>query len=361
MTTFIYYKELKLHLVRKSNFFNRGDYLAFKDLFKFNKDKTTFIFVGGKGGVGKTSISSATALWLANKGKKTLIVSTDPAHSLSDSLEVPIGAYPREIKTNLYAVEIDPDEAMAQKQSQLEAQKASSSPDALGGLDFLTDQMDLASSSPGADEAAAFEVFLSVMTSNEYDVVVFDTAPTGHTLRLLTFPEIMDSWVGKIMLAKTKLGSVANSLKNILPFMDAVDDPQTTEDLKRTKEQIDEAKKVLSDPDRTTFKMVVIPEEMSIYESERALETLEKNNMAVDSVIVNQVMPDICDCDFCHSRFKLQQKRLALIDQKFANQVVAQVPLFKDEVKGQDKLLNLAEILYEGKDNDEVTQEAIQL
>lgn len=176
--------------------------MAFKDLFKFNKDKTTFIFVGGKGGVGKTSISSATALWLANQGKKTLIVSTDPAHSLSDSLEVPIGAYPREIKTNLYAVEIDPDEAMAQKQSQLEAQKASSSPDALGGLDFLTDQLDLASSSPGADEAAAFEVFLSVMTSNEYDVVVFDTAPTGHTLRLLTFPEIMDSWVGKIMLAK---------------------------------------------------------------------------------------------------------------------------------------------------------------
>ena len=107
--------------------------------------------------------------------------------------------------------------------------------------------------------------------------------------------------------------------------------------------------------------MVVIPEEMSIYESERALEALEKNEMNVDSVIVNQVMPDICDCDFCHSRHKLQQKRLALIDQKFANQHVAEVPLFKDEVKGQDKLLNLAHILYDDKDNDEVTQEAIQL
>ena len=93
--------------------------MAFKDYFKFNKDKTTFIFVGGKGGVGKTSVSSATALWLAEQGKKTLIVSTDPAHSLADSLEVPIGSYPREIKTNLFAVEIDPDEAMAQKQAQL--------------------------------------------------------------------------------------------------------------------------------------------------------------------------------------------------------------------------------------------------
>ena len=160
----------------------------------------------------------------------------------------------------------------------------------------------------------------------------------------------MDSWVGKAMMAKAKLGSVANSLKNIMPFMDAVDNPQTAEDLKRTKEQIDEAKKVLSDPDRTSFN-----------ESERALEALEKNEMNVDSVIVNQVMPDICDCDFCHSRHKLQQKRLALIDQKFANQHVAEVPLFKDEVKGQDKLLNLAHILYDDKDNDEVTQEAIQL
>ena len=335
--------------------------MAFRDYFKFNKDKTTFIFVGGKGGVGKTSISSATALWLAEQGKKTLVVSTDPAHSLSDSLEVPIGHYPREIKTNLYAVEIDPDEAMAEKQNALEAQKDTASGDMLGGLDFLTDQMDLASSSPGADEVAAFEVFLSVMTSNEYDVVVFDTAPTGHTLRLLSFPEVMDSWVGKLMKAKAALGNATNALKNIIPFMDADEDIQTRQELEETKKQIDEAKAVLSDPDRTTFKMVVIPEEMSIYESERAIEALNKYNITTDSIIVNQVMPDISDCDFCHSRYMLQQKRLALIDQKFSNQVVAEVPLFKDEVKGQEKLLKLAEILYEGKDNDEVQHNVIQL
>ena len=337
--------------------------MAFRDHFRFNKDKTTFIFIGGKGGVGKTSVSSATALWLAEQGKKTLIVSTDPAHSLSDSLEVPIGGYPREIKTNLYAVEIDPDVAMAQKQAQLEAEKAANPQDDGGllGMDFLSDQLDMASSSPGADEAAAFEMFMAVMNSDEYDVVVFDTAPTGHTLRLLSFPEVMDSWVGKMMMFKAKLGTATTALKKIMPFMDAVDDPQTSEDLKRTKEQIDKAKVVLSDPDRTTFKMVVIPEEMSIYESERALEALGKHDITVDSVIVNQVMPDICDCDFCHSRHKLQQKRLALIDQKFPEQEIAQVPLFKDEVKGQEKLLNLAHILYDDGDNDEFVQDAIQL
>jgi arsenite-transporting ATPase len=228
-------------------------------------------------------------------------------------------------------------------------------------MDFLSDQLDMASSSPGADEAAAFEPFMGVMNSEEYDVVVFDIAPTGHTLRLLSFPEVMDSWVGKMMMLKAKLGSATNALRKIMPFMDEVDNPQTSEDLKRTKEQIDQAKEILSNPDRTTFKMVVIPEEMSIYESERALEALGKHDITVDSVIVNQVMPDICDCDFCHSRHKLQQKRLALIDQKFPDQHVAQVPLFKDEVKGQEKLLKLAHILYDDEDNDEVTQEAIQL
>ena len=335
--------------------------MAFKDIFKFKKGQTTFIFVGGKGGVGKTSISSATALWLANQGKKTLIVSTDPAHSLSDSLEVTIGHYPVQINENLYAVEIDPDKAMEEKQRDLESRKSMASPEQLMGLDFLGEQMDLASASPGADEAAAFEVFLSVMTSNEYDVVVFDTAPTGHTLRLLSFPEVMDSWVGKLMKAKAALGNATNALKNIIPFMDADEDIQTRQELENTKKQIDEAKAVLSDPERTTFKMVVIPEEMSIYESERAIEALNKYDITTNSIIVNQVMPDISDCDFCHSRYMLQQKRLALIDQKFKDQVVAQVPLFKDEVKGQEKLLKLAEILYEGKDNDEVKPNVIQL
>ena len=335
--------------------------MAFKDIFKFKQGQTTFIFVGGKGGVGKTSISSATALWLANQGKKTLIVSTDPAHSLSDSLEVTIGHYPVQINENLFAVEIDPDKAMEEKQRALESKKSMASADQLMGLDFLGEQLDLASASPGADEAAAFEVFLSVMTSNEYDVVVFDTAPTGHTLRLLSFPEVMDSWVGKLMKAKAALGNATNALKNIIPFMDADEDIQTRQELEETKKQIDEAKAVLSDPDRTTFKMVVIPEEMSIYESERAIEALNKYDITTDSIIVNQVMPDISDCDFCHSRYMLQQKRLALIDQKFSDQVVAEVPLFKDEVKGQEKLLKLAEILYEGKDNDEVQQNVIQL
>ena len=334
--------------------------MEIKDIIKFKDDKTTFIFVGGKGGVGKTSISAATALWTAKKGKKTLIVSTDPAHSLSDSLETNISHYPVLIRENLYAVEIDPNIAMEQKQAELDSQKSVASPDQAMGLDILGDQLDLASSAPGADEAAAFDVFLQVMTTNEYDIVVFDTAPTGHTLRLLSFPELMESWVGKMINVKTKLGSFTNAFKNLIPFMDG-DDPGATEDLEETKRKIDEAKIVLSNPDQTTFKMVVIPEEMSIYESERAIEALTKFNMTTDSIIVNQIMPDIDNCDFCKSRYSLQQKRLSLIHQKFQDKTIAEIPLFKEEVKGIKKLDELAKVLYEGKPHDEIEKDAILL
>ncbi|MCL2687730.1 MAG: arsenical pump-driving ATPase GET3 [Methanobrevibacter sp.] len=335
--------------------------MGFRDLFTFKKGETIFVFIGGKGGVGKTSISAATAIWMAEQGKKTLIVSTDPAHSLSDSLEAPMSHTPTLIMENLYGVEIDPEIAMEQQQAELESKKSLATNDQAMGLDMLTEQLELASSSPGADEAVAFEVFLQVMTTNEYDVVVFDTAPTGHTLRLLSFPDLMDSWIGKMIKVKTSLGSIANTFKNLIPFMGDDEDPQSVAELEETKRKIDEAKKVMSNPERTTFKMVVIPEEMSIYESDRAMEVLAKNNMTVDGVIVNQIMPDIDNCDFCQSRHKLQQKRMALIRQKFSHQTIAEIPLFKEEVKGIKKLKEVAEVLYEGKSPEQVEKDAILL
>ena len=239
--------------------------MAFKDLFKFNKGKTTFVFVGGKGGVGKTTVSAATALWMAKQGKKTLVISTDPAHSLADSLEKPIGHLPTPIMENLHAVEIDPEVAMEDYQAKMKEQ-AAANPGM--GMDMLQDQMDMASMSPGIDEAAAFDKFLQYMTTDEYDIVIFDTAPTGHTLRLLSFPEIMDSWVGKMIKIRKQVGSMAKAFKNIMPFMgDEEEEDRALEDMEVTKKKIREARAVMADPERTSFKMVVIPEEMSIYES----------------------------------------------------------------------------------------------
>ena len=318
--------------------------MAFKDLFKFKKGKTTFVFIGGKGGVGKTTVSAATALWLAGEGKKTLVISTDPAHSLSDSLDKNLGHDPTPIGENLWAAEIDPEVAMQDYEAKMKEQQALNP-----GMDMglMEDQMEMATMAPGIDEAAAFDKFLQYMTTDEYDVVVFDTAPTGHTLRLLSFPEMMDSWVGKMIKVRRQIGSMAKAFKNIMPFMgDEEEEDKALEDMEATKKQIRIAREVMADPERTSFKMVVIPEEMSIYESERAMEALEKNNMHTDAVIVNQIQPEEADCDFCRARRQIQQKRMQSIRQKFGNQVVAEIPLFREEIRGTEKLKEVGSILY---------------
>lgn len=318
--------------------------MALKDLFKFNKGKTTFVFIGGKGGVGKTTVSASTALWLADEGKKTLVISTDPAHSLSDSLEKNIGHNPTPIGENLWAVEIDPEIAMQDYQAKMKEQQALNP-----GMDMgmMEDQMEMATMAPGIDEAAAFDKFLQYMTTDEYDIVVFDTAPTGHTLRFLSFPEMMDSWVGKMIKIRRQIGSMAKAFKNIMPFMgDEEEEDRALEDMEATKKQIKAAREVMADPNRTSFKMVVIPEEMSIYESERAMDALGKYNMHTDGVIVNQIQPEEADCEFCRARRNIQQKRLESIHQKFGNQLIAEIPLFREEVKGINKLREVGKILY---------------
>jgi arsenite-transporting ATPase len=325
--------------------------MAFKDLFKFNKGKTTFVFIGGKGGVGKTTVSAATALWFARQGKKTLIISTDPAHSLSDSYERNIGYNPTPIAENLEALEIDPDMAMKEYQAKMQEQQALTP-----GMDMgmMQDQMDMASMSPGIDEAAAFDKFLQYMTTDEYDIVIFDTAPTGHTLRLLSFPEMMDSWVGKMIKIRRQVGSMAKAFKNIMPFMgDEEEEDRALEDMEQTKKQIREARGIMADPERTSFKTVIIPEEMSIYESERAMEALKKNNMLTDGVIVNQIQPEEADCDFCKARREIQEKRLQMIKEKFGTQVIAEIPLMNHEVKGMEELKKIGEILYGDSDEDD--------
>lgn len=316
--------------------------MAFTDLVKFNKKSTTFIFIGGKGGVGKTTVSAATALWCARMNKKTLIISTDPAHSLGDSFDRLIKHVATPITQNLEAIEIDPDKAMEEYKDKMNQQQKYND-----ALSMFSDQLDVMSSSPGIDEVAAFEKFMEYMTSDEYDVVIFDTAPTGHTLRLLSFPEMMDSWMGKLIKTKTQLGQMASKLKNIVPFMGSDEEnKEEMEELNKTKEQILKARAVLSDPSRTSFKTVLIPEEMSIIESSRAMDALHKYNMNTDGIIVNKIQPDNNHCEFCKARREIQEKRLQTIEDTFEGQIIARIPLQSHEVRGLDDLYEICDLLY---------------
>ena len=314
---------------------------------------TKYIMFGGKGGVGKTTMSAATGLYCAEQGLKTVIVSTDPAHSLRDSFEQEFGHEPTKVNgiDNLYVVEIDPQKAMEEYREKLKSQ-IDENP-MLGGM--IEDQLEMASLSPGTDESAAFDVFLRYMDSDEFDVVVFDTAPTGHTLRFLGLPELMDKYMSKMIKFKKQMSGFMKMMKKMMPFGgkgEDIDYDKALEEMEAMKEKITRARNILANPDRTSFRLVVIPEEMSILESERAMRALEKYNIPIDAVIVNQVIPEDVECDFCRARRKLQEKRLELIKEKFGDKVIAKVPLLRTEAKGIPVLKEIANILYGDKSEE---------
>lgn len=311
---------------------------------KKNRDPSYYFF-SGKGGVGKTSISAATALHFSDQGKKTLIVSTDPAHSLSDSFETKIGGEVKQLKKNLYAVEIDPKKAMSEYKDRFMPKIEKM--ELLKGLG-LEDTFDMAGMTPGIDEIAAFDKFIQYMQSKDYDMIVFDTAPTGHTLRFLSLPEVLDSWVGKMIKMRMKFSGLAGMVKKFLPFGESKEEETKfgTEQLDALKERISEAKKILSDPSRTHYNVVTIAETMSILESERSVHVLKEYKIPVDSVIVNQLIPNNPSCPFCTEKRKLQQERLEEIRKKFGDMSVSEVQLFKEEVKGFDILEKVGKELY---------------
>ena len=306
------------------------------------KKDTHFLFFSGKGGVGKTSVAAATALHHSMKGKKVLIISTDPAHSLADSFDTKIGGEVRKIGRNLYAVEIDPKLAMEEYKDVLSPQLDKVS--ALKGLG-LEDTFDMAGMTPGIDEIASFDRFLKYMNSSEYDIIVFDTAPTGHTLRLLSLPDVLDSWIGKIIKIRMRLSGLTSMVKRLVGS-DSDEKDTTLEKLEEMKKRIKFAKEVLSNPHKTGYNIVMIPEAMSIYESQRSVCFLNDVSIPVSNVIVNQIIPENPKCEFCSGKRKLQLARISEIREKFPSNKILKLHLFREEVRGKDMLEKVARELY---------------
>jgi arsenite-transporting ATPase len=316
----------------------------FDKLINKEKTDTEYYFFSGKGGVGKTSMAAATALWFSNQGKKTLIISTDPAHSLSDSYKTRIGGDIKELRKKLFAVEIDPQKAMYEYKEKLAPQIQKI--DALEGMG-LEDMFDVSGLAPGIDEIAAFDKFLQYINSKEYDIIIFDTAPTGHALRFLSLPDVLDSWVGKMIKLRMKLSGMMNMFKKILPFGDPESDSNFgLEQLEGMKERIKQAKQILTNPVKTHYNIVMIPEMMSILESERAIQTLNEYGIPVETIIVNQIFPKKTDCNFCEAKRKQQIERMESIDEKFNKHDIKKVELFKEEVEGFSVLEKLSEKIH---------------
>jgi arsenite-transporting ATPase len=312
------------------------------------RKQTQFYFFSGKGGVGKTTASAASALHFARQGKKTLVVSIDPAHSLADSFGMKIGGEVAKLGKNLYGLEIDPESAVQEYKEKFAPKLEGGMLGSLG----LAEGLDMAGMTPGMDEIAAFDRFLKFMGSDEYDVIIFDTAPTGHALRFLSLPDVLDSWVGKLIRIRMQFAGIAGIVGKLLPFGDKDGKEGKggfdfgAKHLDEMKQRIKRAKEILTDPKRTHFSLVLIAEDMSILESVRSLETLNGFGIKVENVIVNNIVPENSRCDFCAARRRNQTEKLKTIRQKFGRQKVSQLPLLRDEVRGVKALEKVERLLY---------------
>ena len=337
-------------------------------------DAPEYVLYGGKGGVGKTTMAAATALASARDGTATLVVSTDPAHSLSDTLETDIPAEPARIRedTPLYAAEIDPEAALEDgpfaEGGGLGGGGGAGG--ALGGLGEMLggageEMVDpLGGSMPGADEAAAIRLLIRYMDDPRFDRVVVDTAPTGHTLRLLELPDVMDSMLGKVLAMRERMGGMMENLGGMFGGDDEEVDPEEgLDDLRVLSDRIEQLRDVLQDPTQTDFRVVMVPEELSVLESERLLSRLGEFDVPVGTVVVNRVMqdladvadvdaewfvsPDLEDCEFCQRRWDVQRDALARSQEVFRDHDVRRVPLFAEEVHGERTLRVVAACLEE--------------
>ena len=334
-------------------------------------DAPEYVLYGGKGGVGKTTMAAATAVASARDGTATLVVSTDPAHSLSDTLETEIPAEPTQIREDmsLYAAEIDPEAALEDGPFAEDGGGPGGAGSALGGLGGLLgdagDEMvdPLGGSMPGADEAAAIRLLIRYMDDPRFDRVVVDTAPTGHTLRLLELPDVMDSMVGKVLSLRERMSGMMDGLTDMMGGDDDVDPEEGLDDLRVLSDRIERLRSVLQDPTQTDFRVVMVPEELSVLESERLLERLDEFDVPVGTVVVNRVMQDLADvadveadwfvspslddCEFCQRRWSVQRDALSRSQELFRGHDVRRVPLFADEVRGEGPLRVVAACLEE--------------
>ncbi|HVC20105.1 MAG TPA: ArsA family ATPase [Vicinamibacterales bacterium] len=284
------------------------------------------LFFGGKGGVGKTTCASATALEASRRGKRVLLVSTDPAHSTSDIFEQPFTAEEREIQPGLWGLEIDAAFEARRYIDQVKKQIGELFSPVI--LKEAAKQIELAATMPGVEEVALFDRMseLIVDRDDEYDLVVFDTAPTGHTLRLLQMPELMTSWMRA--LSKTRRAMLNE---------DAGSDPVLAA-LERRRERLQVVRARLMRAKVAAFVLVLIAERLPIEETARAIETLAGSDVHVLGLVVNRVLPDHLDGAFYTARRRQEQVYLDEIDRRFEALTRQRIPQFETDIHGLGQL-----------------------
>ena len=303
------------------------------------------ILYTGKGGVGKTTVAAATALCCAARGYKTVVLSADPAHSLADSLDVPLGAEPREVLPHLWAQEVDVYYSMEKHWGTL--QRYLRAVLTWQGLDdMVAAEM---STFPGMEEVASLFWVEQYSRSGDFEVIVIDCAPTGETLRLLSFPEIIRWWMEKIFPMQRWSARVLRPM--VRPFWDIpLPDQETFDAVEDLFHKLDRIHRLLTDTDRTTVRLVLNLEKMVIKETQRSYTYLNLYGYAVDAVICNRLIPgQVSDAYFDFWK-ETQEKYSRLVEESFSPLPILCAPLLEQEVVGKEMLELIGRHLFGSED-----------
>lgn len=303
----------------------------------------------GKGGVGKTSISAATALRCSEMGLRTIVLSTDTAHSLGDSLDVPLGPEPIQVRDNLWAQEVDARYSMDKYWGKVQAYMVALFTKR-GVQDVVAEEVTIL---PGLDEGAHLLWINKYVTEANFDVVIVDAAPTAETLRLLSLPDVTRWWFERILTltrgAARFLRPIARPLIGTeLPDAEAFN---TVESLFKT---LDAVRVLLTDPAMSSLRLVVNPEKMVIKETQRTYTYLNLYGYATDAVICNRILPDEVIDPYFAAWKALQKENIALIGEAFGSLPMLRAPMFDRDVNGLDTLKRLADTLYGDRDPSKV-------
>jgi len=295
--------------------------------------------------VGKTTVSAATALAVAAKGLRTLVISTDTAHSLSDALEIPIGREVRRVATNLWGQEVD---ALYQLEKYWGVLRRyiSSVLRARGLDDVVADEL---ANLPGMEEIASLMQLTAVAREGRFDVVIVDCAPTGETMQLLSFPEMARWWLEKLFPIHRAVTRVARPV--VQPFVDI---PLPTDEVFTAVRDlilnVGEMRGLLADPAATSIRLVVNLEKMVIKETQRAYTYFSLFGYATDAVVINRALPQTVDGQFLQTWAQAQRRYREMVHEAFAPLPILELPLADQEIVGRRRLLDAARILYAGHD-----------
>jgi arsenite-transporting ATPase len=307
------------------------------------------ILYTGKGGVGKTSIAAATAVKSARDGKKTLVVSTDPAHSLGDSFDIKLESEPMELADNLWAQEIDTIHEVEQGWGVIQKYLTDLFT-AKAVKDITTEELTVF---PGMEDLLSLIRILGYYKEGRFDVIIIDCAPTGETLALLSFPEMLRWWMEKLFPIKKKAIKIAGPiveplLKIPMPTTGVLDE------IDKMYLALDEMKKVFSDREVTSIRIVVNPEKMVVKEAQRSFTYLNIYNFNVDAVIVNRVIPDGVTDSYFTTWKDIQKKYRAEISDSFSPIPIYNAPLFETEIVGLPILDRLSKAVFGDSDPTEI-------